>query len=67
MKIKPFRVTAAILLVILAAEAYGICHTPTYEKELAEAKAAYESALAENRAIKKTAASYAAAGEYPHH
>lgn len=66
MRIKPFRVLAAILLAILAIEVYGICHIHTYEKELAAAKAAYASALAENMVLKKAAAVQAAAGENTH-
>lgn len=67
MRIKPFRILAAILLTILAVEVYGIVTTPTYAVELAAAKAAYASALAENMALKKAAAVQAAAGENTHH
>ena len=54
-KLKPFRILAAILMMIVAAEIYGICHTPTYSTELTEARAAYTEALAENTALKKAA------------
>ena len=52
---KPFRLLAAILMLIVAAEIWGIAHTPTYGAELAEARRAYETALAENEALKKEA------------
>lgn len=48
MKKYPFCVAAAILLLILAGEVYAITRTPTYDAELAFAKAQYESALREN-------------------
>lgn len=47
----PLRVIAAVLLLIVGAEIYGICHTPTYSVELANAKAAYQVAMSENRAL----------------
>ena len=53
---RPFRILAAILLMITAVEIIGILKTPTYETELSEAKKAYETALAENAQIKKEAA-----------
>ena len=52
---KPFRLLAALLLLILAAEIWGICHTPDYDAELAEAKKAYETVLAEHEALKREA------------
>jgi hypothetical protein len=51
MKIRPLRITAAILALIVAGEIYGILNTPTYEKELAEAKAAYHAAAFENHVL----------------
>ena len=48
----PLRKLAAFLLLVVAAEIWGICHTPTHEAELTEARAAYQSALAENRALR---------------
>lgn len=57
---RPFRVLAAILLLIVGAEIYGICHTPTYDAELSAAKAAYETALAEYKALKKAEAATSA-------
>lgn len=51
----PFRLLAALLLLVLAAEIWGILHTPTYGAELSAAKAAYETALAEHEALKKEA------------
>lgn len=50
-KIRPLRITAAILALIVAGEIYGILNTPTYEKELAEAKAAYHAAAFENHVL----------------
>lgn len=55
---RPFRVAAAILLLILAGEVYAITRTPTYEKELAFAKARYESALRENKRLTQTLNQY---------
>lgn len=52
MKRYPLRKLAAFLLLVVAAEIWGICHTPTHEAELTEARAAYQSALAENRALR---------------
>ena len=52
---KPFRILAAILMIMIAAEIYGIMQTPTYDAELKEAKAAYEDALKENMVLKKAA------------
>lgn len=51
MRIKPLRLLAAVLLLIVGAEIYGILHTPTYETELAAAKAVYTDALRENRML----------------
>ena len=48
----PLRALAAFLLLIVWAEIFGILHTPTHEAELTEAMAAYQSALAENRALR---------------
>ena len=48
----PLRALAAVLLLVVAAEIWGICHTPTHDAELTEARAAYQSALAENRALR---------------
>ena len=52
---RPLRLLAALLLLVLAAEIWGICNTPTYGAELDAAKAAYETALAEHEALKKEA------------
>lgn len=52
MKRYPLRVIAAVLFLIVGAEICGILSTPTYSAELAEARAAYESAAAENRALR---------------
>ena len=43
--IKPFRIAALILLLIIGSEIYGITHTPTYENELRKAKETYENLL----------------------
>ena len=43
--IKPFRIAALILLLIIGIEIYGITHTPTYENELRKAKETYENLL----------------------
>lgn len=48
---KPFRILAAVLLLIVGVEIWGITHTPTYETELAEARAAYTDALREHRML----------------
>ena len=48
----PLRRLAALLLLVVAAEIWGITHTPTYDAELTEARAAYSMALAENRALR---------------
>ena len=48
----PLRALAAFLLLVVAAEIWGICHTPTHEAELTEAMAAYSAAMAENRALR---------------
>ena len=48
---KPFRLLAAILLLIVGVEIWGITHTPTYDTELAEARAAYNDALWEHRML----------------
>ena len=45
----PLRVIAAVLLLIVGAEIYGICHTPTYSVELASAKLAYQAAMLEHQ------------------
>lgn len=47
----PLRALAAVLLLIIAAEIWGICHTPNYDAELAQARAEYQAAKAENRAL----------------
>lgn len=39
--IKPFRALAIILTLIVLVQIYGIITTPTYEKELAEARLKY--------------------------
>lgn len=52
MKRYPLRRLAAFLLLVVAAEIWGICHTPTHEAELTEARAAYSAAMAENRALR---------------
>lgn len=52
---KPFRLLAAILILIVAAEIIGIMNVPDYDAELAEARRAYETALAEHEALKKEA------------
>ena len=57
---RPFRILAAFLLLIVGAEIAAILRTPTYSAELVAAKAAYEQALAENRALKKAASASAA-------
>lgn len=59
--VKPLRIVAAVLLLVVGVEVWGITHTPTYEVELANAKAAYEAALKEYREL-KTAADAAATG-----
>lgn len=48
---KPFRILAAILLLIVGSEIIAILRTPTYSAELAAAKAAYHQAESENRAL----------------
>jgi len=58
--VKPLRIVAAVLLLVVGVEVWGIMHTPTYDRELSEAKAAYEAALKEYREL-KTAADAAAA------
>ena len=58
---KPLRIVAAVLLLVVGVEVWGIMHTPTYDWELAEAKAAYEAALSEYKVL-KTAADAAATG-----
>ena len=58
---KPLRIVAAVLLLVVGVEVWGIMHTPTYDKELAEDKAAYEAALNEYKVL-KTAADAAATG-----
>ena len=58
---KPLRIVAAVLLLVVGVEVWGITHTPTYDRELAEAKAAYEAALNEYKVL-KTAADAAATG-----
>lgn len=58
---KPLRIVAAVLLLVVGVEVWGIMHTPTYDRELAEAKAAYEAALNEHKVL-KTAADAAATG-----
>lgn len=40
-------------MLILAAEVYGITHTPTYEAELRDAQARYEAAVALNKALRE--------------
>ena len=45
------RLLAVVLLLIIGAEIYGITHVPTYETELAAARAAYNDALRENRML----------------
>lgn len=57
---RPFRILAAILLLIVGAEIIAILNTPTYSAELAAAKAAYEEAYAEHETLKKAASAYAA-------
>lgn len=42
---KPFRRAAAILFILIIIEIIGILNTPTYEKELEEARKEYESVL----------------------
>lgn len=59
---KPLRILAAILLLVVGVEIWGITRTPTYDTELAAAKAAYNDALREYRALTKKAADAAAAG-----
>ena len=51
MRIRPLRLLAVVLLLIVGAEIYGITHVPTYETELAAARAAYTDALRENRML----------------
>ena len=51
MRIKPLRILAAALLLVVGVEIWGITHVPTYETELAAAKAAYNDALRENRML----------------
>lgn len=48
---KPFRILAAVLLLIVGVEVWGIAHTPTYESELAVARAEYNDALREHRML----------------
>lgn len=57
---RPFRLLAAILLLVVGAEIAAILRTPTYSAELAAAKAAYETALAEHETLKKAASASAA-------
>ncbi len=52
-KVKPFRILAAVLALIAAAELFGILATPTYERERIEAQARYTAALAENTALRE--------------
>lgn len=49
----PLRALAAALLVIVGAEIWGICHTPTYGAELAQARAEYGAAAAENLVLRR--------------
>lgn len=48
---KPFRILAAVLLLIVGVEIWEICHTPTYDEELVAVKATYEAALREHRML----------------
>lgn len=57
---RPFRILAAILLLIVGAEIAAILNTPIYSAELEAAKAAYEDALAEHETLKKAASASAA-------
>ena len=57
---RPFRILAAIMLLVVGAEIAAIINTPTYSAELAAAKAAYEAALKENKVLKKAASASAA-------
>ena len=52
---RPFRVLSVVLLLVVIFEIYGIVNTPTYTAELEEARAAYQTALAEHEALKKEA------------
>lgn len=44
-RIRPFRILMIIFLFIISIEIYGIINTPTYEKELKEARERYENLL----------------------
>lgn len=44
-RIRPFRILMVIFLFIIGIEIYGIINTPTYEKELKEARERYENLL----------------------
>ena len=48
----PLRKLAGVLLLVALAEIWGIAHTPTYEAELSEARAAYGAAVVENMALR---------------
>ena len=50
--IRPFRLLAAFLLLVIAAMLYGISMTPTYEEERMEAEARYIAARSENIRLK---------------
>lgn len=47
----PFRKLAAILALVALAEIYGILSVPDYSAELAQARAEYQAAKAQNRAL----------------
>ena len=48
-----FRVVAVVLLLIIAAEVWGILNTDTHERELVEAIARYNRALEINETLKE--------------
>lgn len=50
---RPFRILAAVLLLIVAAEVWGITHIDTHEDELRDAQLRYEQAVALNKALRQ--------------
>lgn len=50
-RVRPFRLLAAVLCLIVFFMLFAILSVPTYERELAAAKEAYQQAAAENERL----------------